>query len=251
MILFTFPFAGGSAAYYNNWKSKLSRDITLKPIELKGRGKRISEPLYKNFDEMLDDVYATVKPDILKNDFMFFGHSMGATIAFELSHRLQANGLPLPIHMFLSGRLAPDCVDDFSMNALPDKGFQQAVIRKGGMNAELFQHQEWVELFLPVIRKDFIIIAAQDELIQNNLPPLHCNFTVLNGKDDHSIETMNSWSKFTSKKFEFLEFDGGHFFINDHLSEVISLINQTHEQRLAAKGHVSKQTTSKIIKYVD
>ena len=43
--LYSLPYSGGSAAMYYKWRSVLSDNITLRPLEPAGRGTRIRQPL--------------------------------------------------------------------------------------------------------------------------------------------------------------------------------------------------------------
>ena len=43
--LYCLPYSGGSAAMYYKWRSVLSDNITLRPLEPAGRGTRIRQPL--------------------------------------------------------------------------------------------------------------------------------------------------------------------------------------------------------------
>ena len=108
ILLFCFPYAGGSSAVYNQWQKCLHKtNIHLKPIELAGRGGRIAEPLYANVELLIDDVFKKIAKDITEGPFAFFGHSMGAMIAYELYQKLRIQAVQLPSYVFFSGRKAP------------------------------------------------------------------------------------------------------------------------------------------------
>ncbi|RFA31790.1 hypothetical protein CAI16_19840 [Virgibacillus dokdonensis] len=80
MKLFLFPFAGGGANYFMSWKTLFSNNaIDIEPVELAGRGKRISDPLYNSMSEAINDVYEWMIAEnkLMHDSFAFFGHSMG------------------------------------------------------------------------------------------------------------------------------------------------------------------------------
>ena len=52
--LFCFPYGGGSAAVYYDWKQYLNENIELYAVELAARGRRIHEPNYNSVDDAVD-----------------------------------------------------------------------------------------------------------------------------------------------------------------------------------------------------
>jgi medium-chain acyl-[acyl-carrier-protein] hydrolase len=74
--LFCIPYAGGSAMIYAKWKNYLHSSIDIYPVKMAGRSKRDSIPLKNNFDEVVDDLYESIK-DKIEFPYAIFGHSMG------------------------------------------------------------------------------------------------------------------------------------------------------------------------------
>jgi|SRR5690554_5846268 len=227
MKLITLPFAGGSAANYINWKPYLNQAIDLVPIELAGRGRRINEPLYADINEMTEDVFQIVKKEIIDDEYVIFGHSMGALLAYELVHKIKKNNFSLPIHIFFSGRYAPNTymAEDKILHNLPYEEFKKEILEMGGTTSEIFEHPELTRLFLPVLRND-IKIAETYQFI-NSRTPHDCDFSILIGKEeDYTIEQLAGWRKLTSGRCEFHRFEGGHFFIHEEREKVVELVNE-------------------------
>ncbi|HKV41924.1 MAG TPA: alpha/beta fold hydrolase, partial [Blastocatellia bacterium] len=109
--LFCFPYAGGGAAAYRTWPRSLPADIEVIPVELPGRGSRLAEPAFKRVPALIDGLTEAILP-VLGTDFAFFGHSMGAVIAFELAREIRRRRGIQPRHLFASGRRAPQIPDD-------------------------------------------------------------------------------------------------------------------------------------------
>src|SRR3982750_485989 len=82
--LFCFPYAGGGTSIFHSWPGKLPPGVEVCAIQLPGRGRRLWE---KPFSQMPALVSALTQElsDFLDRPFAFFGHSMGALIAFELA----------------------------------------------------------------------------------------------------------------------------------------------------------------------
>lgn len=229
MKLFCFPYAGGSSAIFNKWENYIKSDIEIKAIELAGRGKRISEDHYNDFNEVIEDVFSLIIDEIKSNDeYAFFGHSMGAKIAYELTQEILVRGLPGPEHIFFSGRGAPYILgkDEKEYHKLSDEEFKEEVIKLGGTPKEFFDHPELLEVFLPMLKSDFKL-AARD-ILDKEIIPLPFDITVFLGKDEElTPEQIDSWKKYTSGNCTVHYFNGGHFFINEKVEEVVGKINNT------------------------
>jgi len=224
--LFCFPYAGGSAVIFNNWKQYIENSIELVPIELAGRGKRINEPLYNGVDDVIDDVFGLIKNKINDNPYAFFGHSMGGMIAYELAKRIKKNNLPSPIHVFFSGRSAPHIKkdDDKQYHLMSEEKFKKEIIELGGTPPEFFDHPELMEIFLPLLKNDFKLAGAN--LYNGKIEPLNCNITVFLGKEeDLTSEQCDGWKKHTTKLCSIHYFEGGHFFINNNTEQIVKFIN--------------------------
>lgn len=221
--LFCLPYAGGSSVIFNNWKSQLSSFIDVIPIELAGRGKRFTEPLYSYFDDAVNDIFNIIK-DNLEDPYAFFGHSMGCMLAYELCHKISEERLPSPLHVFFSGRQAPNIISDKEISyKLPRDEFKQKIIELGGTPDELFENEELFDLFLPILKADFKIVEEYEYIKKRKLD---CNITILYGKEEHSnIIDITDWKKHTERNCSTFSFEGGHFFINDKIDEVLKVIN--------------------------
>jgi surfactin synthase thioesterase subunit len=66
-------------------------------------------------DDIVNCVSNSLTPFIIDGNlpYCFYGHSLGALIAFEVSRELQRRKLPLPRHLYLSGRGGPNAPEPF------------------------------------------------------------------------------------------------------------------------------------------
>lgn len=224
--LFCFPCAGGTAQMYYKWKKELNGSFEIIPIELAGRGLRVSEPFYKNFHELVDDLAERVEEKIAEDTpYVLLGFSMGALIAYEVYHTLKKKGCVEPLHLFFLGREAPDC-KILKINHLSDEDFLREVISYEGIPNELSQNKDIINFFLPILRADFKI----HEQYCNNYPlEVSTNISVIWGREDKSIirEEMSNWQGLCNKTCSLYEFDGGHFFINTQERLLLELIKNT------------------------
>lgn len=223
--VFCFPYAGGAAASFNSWRPFLNgKPIALKPVELAGRGRRMREPNHDSIHEAVDDVFGAIK-DQLTEPYAFFGHSMGSQIAFELAHKIKTRGLPEPIHIFFSGRAAPQVPRDNkrTFHHLPVDEFKKEVLELGGTPKEFFEYPELMEVFLPLLQSDFR--NAETYVYDKKNAPLSMNITVLSGKlDEDTPEEVEVWNEQTTGRCEVHYFEGDHFFLNEEPERVMSII---------------------------
>ncbi len=226
--LFCFPYAGGSAQVYHQWSKGLHPKIELVLIELAGRGRRIGEPFYDNFDELINDVFNQIRQDILNTPYAFFGHSLGALIVYELTEKINRHKMVGPKHLFYSGKSVPHVLQEKEIifHLLDDKEFKKEVIKLGGTPPEFFQHPELEELFLPVLKNDFKM--AEKYTFNGAIQRYSKDITVLLGKEDiFTAEQCHEWSNYTSGICKLFYFNGGHFFIHDEMNKISDIINST------------------------
>jgi medium-chain acyl-[acyl-carrier-protein] hydrolase len=211
--LFCFPYAGGSTAIYRKWPEGLPPDVELCPVQLAGRGSRLREPPFTRMPALIDELGKALRP-YLDKPFAFFGHSMGAIIAFELARFLRREGSPQPAHLFVSGRRAPQTTAPARRTyALADAEFVEELRGLNGTPQEVLQHEELMQLMLPLLRADFALIQTYEYTPE---PPLDCPVTAFGGVQDADVtrEAVEAWREQTTSAFAMQMFDDGHFFLN-------------------------------------
>ncbi|QWU15605.1 Surfactin synthase thioesterase subunit [Paenibacillus sophorae] len=225
MKVFCLPYAGGSTSMYMKWKPSIHPMIEWVPLELAGRGIRLYEPHCETFDECLEDVYEQIVRHRIDMPYALFGHSMGASIAFEATRKLIEEGHSVPKHLFLSGRRSPQSARPIKqMHLLSEAEFIEELRLLGGTAEEIFADRNLLEMFLPIIRADYRMLSTYSFRLPQQ--PLDIAFTVLNGKaDDLYPQEIIGWQAFTSHKCEYLFFEGGHFFIEQHYKEIGAYVN--------------------------
>lgn len=224
--LFCFCYAGGNAAVFNHWQSLVHPAIEICAIQLPGRGSRFHETPIAAMSELipaLADVIARQGP----LPFAFFGHSMGALLAFEVARHYQLLGYSMPRHLIASGCDAPRYRESSPrIHRLSDEDFLEKLQEYNGTPVEVLQHRELMQLLLPIIRADFSVV---EEYSYRPGKLLGIPLTVYAGtRDDHEMpEQVSGWSEETVSVCNVEWFDGDHFFINSHRNEVVASINAT------------------------
>lgn len=218
--LFCFPYAGGSASAYIAWTELLPKDVEVVLLQPPGRGSRFSEVAHENMESFTSEIVAE-QDFVTEIPYVFFGHSLGCRVAFEVAKELQSRGLLLPQHFVASGSRAPHLTQELeAIHSLPELEFVNKLKRLNGTPEEVLQNKELMQLMLPSLRTDFRIA----ELHVSNPQTLACPITIFYGTEDDNvvIEKLNAWqelSKFTINTFAF---KGGHFFINEANNQVLT-----------------------------
>ena len=213
--LFCFPYAGGSATVFRNWHTKLPTDLEIIAIELPGRGSRIKETPYERLNPLVEAAAQAIIPHLTK-PYVFFGHSMGALLSFEMARYLRRHHphVPAPSHLFVSGRAAPQCVTErLQVHTLAEPDLLREIRRLNGTPAEILAEPELMALVLPLLRADF---AVYDTYVYEHDEPLACPISAYAGLQDRDMTRahVKAWGEQTSGAFRISMFPGDHFFIH-------------------------------------
>jgi surfactin synthase thioesterase subunit/glycosyltransferase involved in cell wall biosynthesis len=221
--LFCFPYAGGGALSYRPWIAPLHMVVSVCPVRLPGRETRIREAPLAGMQALIDAVESAISP-YLDRPFAFFGHSMGAAIAFELARSLRRHGKPLPFALYASGARAPQFRLHWTPPPAPgDREFLEQLRRLDGIPAELLENQEAMEYALPVLRAD---AALYRNYVYAPEEPLPFPIFAYGGSCDPNVqrEHVEAWREQTSARFTRREFEGGHFFIHSARDAFLSAL---------------------------
>lgn len=225
--LFCIPYSGGSSSVYYKWKRLLHTSITLCPLELAGRGRRMKEPFYNSVAQAAEDISDMILGQLEEGEpYAIYGHSMGALLAYETYYALKAKGAHEPEHIFFSGRKAPqDEAEKSEYYKLPEEEFLNVVFHYGGNTREIMQNRELLDLFVPILRADFKIAEIYSYQMHNS--KVQCECTVVNGRNDRSISKPDvvMWSELIDGYCQYRWISGEHFFISENVEAVATLIN--------------------------
>jgi Predicted thioesterase involved in non-ribosomal peptide biosynthesis len=227
LYLFCFPYAGATAQIFNTWRAAFppSTGIQVCPVQYPGRGNRMHESLYTDCRLMVDAFLPYMLP-LLDKPFALFGHSMGAIIAFEVVRALRRRGGPQPLHLFVSGRRAPQvpCREPHTFN-LPDDEFTEELRRLNGTPPEVLENPELMQLVLRIVRGDF---ALTQTYVYTKEPLLTCPISIFGGLYDIDVtrEDLAAWCEQTEGTCSLRMFEGDHFFIRSAESALLKIIRK-------------------------
>ncbi|MEU8976429.1 alpha/beta fold hydrolase [Streptomyces monashensis] len=222
--LVCFPHAGGSASFYLPVAAALSPGVEVAAIQYPGRQDRRHEPGPASVAELADQVSAALADWDDDRPVTFFGHSMGAVVAFEVTRRIERTGSG-PVRLFASGRRAPSRVRDEHVHTLDDDGVIAELRALAGTDAQVLQDEELLRMVLPAIRSDYRAVETY-----RSAPgaTVRCPVTVLTGDADPrtSLEEARAWSEHTESEYDLRVFSGGHFFLSERPAEVLAVLRE-------------------------
>lgn len=229
MELFAFPFAGGNEHCYRELGNSLN-GIQLNVLPLPGRGSLMSQPCISSSEEMVEYLFQMIK-DKLHRPYAFFGHSMGALIAYMLTRRICHENMPLPTKLILSARRAPCVFEDEPKHTMPSSRFRQVLRELGGIPEAVWRDEEVMDLFEPIIRSDFRLIETCSYQQQEALDiPVHL---FLGRYDNVSDVHAQAWQQETLQPLDITYFDGGHFYFKDDESLLRQLAQKINDKLMS------------------
>ncbi len=217
--LFCFPYAGGSIASFAHWPDVLPTWVDVRPVRIPRPPSSASAPA-GHLTDLVAQLVNDLQP-LLDLPAAFFGHSMGAVLAYEIARELRRLRQPLPIHLYMSGHRAPHIADVTQIDpSAPDDDFIARVVELGGTPPEVIADRELMAMVLPALRADFEMCRTYTWIEE---PPLSCPITVFAGVDDEegADDLVNGWQAHTTKRLAVLRFPGDHFFLHNSAAALL------------------------------
>lgn len=180
--LFCFPYAGGGASIFHAWADQLPSDIETIGIRMPGLESRIMEPAIETISMVVEMLFSEIRSRIDKS-FVFFGHSLGSIISFELTRKLRERYRLQPIHMFVAGIGAPQILNwNSPIYDFPETDFLEKLQRRyGGIPEEILQNPDILQLVLPSLRASIKMYECY-KYVESD--PLDCDITAFGGYQD-------------------------------------------------------------------
>jgi surfactin synthase thioesterase subunit len=217
--LYIFPHAGGSTQYYVPFANAFSSKIKRIAVQYPGQRGIHDVASFTSIPDLGDRVYKMLSPlDQSEGDVVFFGHSMGALLAFDVARRFEAAGSPIAV-LFVSACAAPGRIG-YEYIPESDRGLLNAVSEMTGADPEFLENEEFAAKILPTLR-------GLRAIANYECPPdatVSCPIYAFLGDDDEvaTYEKVLPWSQRTTAEFTARVFTGHHFYLNDHLPELVS-----------------------------
>ncbi len=207
-----FPFGGGSGFSYMGLIDEIDRDIEVVVINPPGHFFDGAKPL-DNIPAMVYLYSDNLRP-LLKEKPLFFGHSLGGLVAYEVCKELgEKHNIK---KMIVSSVNPPHCtLDEVDMDSEMDS---ETLVKKstkmGGMPQIFKEEPAMLEGFITGLRGDL-------KALENYTPPnpaavekIDVTATVLYSDRDYIVQlsTLKEWEHYLHCS-EFISFPGDHFYL--------------------------------------
>ncbi|MDJ0903719.1 MAG: SDR family NAD(P)-dependent oxidoreductase [Xenococcus sp. MO_188.B8] len=219
--LFCFHHAGGNASLFRTWSDALPSTIEVYPIQLPGRRESTNEPMFTQFEALIETLTQLLIP-YLDKPFAFYGHSLGGLISFELIHALRQACNLEPIHLFVSGALVPHAISTTLTNKMSSL---EELLKVVELPKSIQNDKSFMDEFISVFRKDSQLFKSYTYLDRD---PINCSISAFGGTEDSLISKDNllDWSYYTSETFTLHMFPGKHMFPISSEKELVKTISQ-------------------------
>lgn len=218
-----FPHAGGAAAAYRAFASALARgggDVYV--VQYPQRADRLTHPAPDTVEDLAEDLFAAGEWSRL-GPLRLFGHCMGAVIAFEFGRVAERHGIPVG-QLWVSASQAPSTIATSPRLPTADAEVVANMVDLGGTDHRLLADEDFIELLVRAVRADY---RAFNRYTCDPDIRLGADIHTIGGRHDHRIsqDMLRGWATHTEGAFTLSLFDGGHFYIDDHLDAVAELVN--------------------------
>jgi|HubBroStandDraft_1064217.scaffolds.fasta_scaffold212513_1 medium-chain acyl-[acyl-carrier-protein] hydrolase len=225
--LICFPNAGGGGSVYRMWAEEAHPDIEVGWVLWPGRESRIRETPFASIDELIPPLTAGLL-DWLDGRVVFYGHSLGARVAFEVSRELRRRKQTAPHHLFVGACQAPQLPwPHTNLHQCEEEQFiEQVQIRYGGIPQQVLDEADLRALLIPGLRADVRLVETYRYRPE---PPLSCPITAFGGASDPTVDRsmLEAWRCQTSARFEVQTVPGDHFFVRSERRRLLSAIAAT------------------------
>jgi medium-chain acyl-[acyl-carrier-protein] hydrolase len=230
------------------WPELLAPAIEVVWIQQPGRGSRFVEKPHTDVRIISVEIAAEIAAENSGSTpvpFAFYGHSLGALVAFEVARELRRLRLPQPVHLLVGAARGPHLERVLPpLGHLTDDQFiQEMQNRYSGIPEAVLEHPELLKLFLPVLRADF---AAFEAYLHAEEPPLACPISAFSGRQDPmvTLESMEAWARHTNDVFTLHTLVGDHFFVTSERATLVDLVRQSLARQITiGAGNIKSGVT--------
>jgi surfactin synthase thioesterase subunit len=256
--LFCFPYgATGGASLYREWQAMLPDYIEVCPIQLPGKENRVKEKAFTDVRRAIDVLKQVLLPE-LDRPYAFYGHSMGALIAYQLAYKLWSEMDNKPAHLFVGAYSSPtiqpnpllsairekfkesgydDIPDPESLSSIPPDKIDEilamivSMVGEDALRLNPNISLEVLRLFLPTNLAE-LQMGRNSNIVDKTI--FDVPIIAIHGKlDDKVTESeMQAWQQLTQGPFTLHTLPGDHLFLheNQDQKQLLALLAQELEK---------------------
>ncbi|MEV0092391.1 alpha/beta fold hydrolase [Streptomyces sp. NPDC050738] len=214
LTLLCFHHAGAGAMAYAGWQQRVGPGVRVLPVRLPGRESRLREAHITEGALLIEELEADLGP-LLSGRHAFYGHSLGALVAYRFAQRRAERGLRPPERLLVGGCPAPHLPSaalGVLRPELPDGQLIAALGDENSLPGQLLSRPEMLATVLTTLRADLRLAHSLRSL---PVTPLPCPLDAFAGQDDALVPAaeIRPWERCTDARFRFRTVAGAHFFV--------------------------------------
>jgi surfactin synthase thioesterase subunit len=210
-----FPHAGAAAANYRDLAAALTAGGDTVVVQYPQRADRFREPAAETLPELALELFEAADWSCLA-PLRLFGHSMGSLVAFEFARIAEERGIAVR-KLWASASPAPSAVARSSPLPTGHAGVLADLVELGGTDSRLLADEEFARLLTMPMRSDY---QAINRYVCDAAVTIRADIDAVGGRGDCRVgaESLRQWECHTTGKFTLSFFDGGHFYVNEHIT---------------------------------
>jgi len=220
--VFCFPGAGIRADEFPLPDQSETDPVIYKAVEWRGAD-ALMPP--RTIDEMVNHAYEAMADD-LDQSIIFYGHCLGAIVAYELALRLQKAGQSVPGHLLVSGAVGPHKYVAPDAQKLPNgKLLELLGVLKHPWAERLRNDAAFLKERIDTLRADLGAMAAYQYQPGD---PLDVPITAVSLRHDlwsYPLRT-DTWILHTRARCDVVEWEGDHYFAMRHPERIHELLKR-------------------------
>jgi surfactin synthase thioesterase subunit len=230
--LFLFPHAGSGASIYKDWPALLPADVAYQCVQLPGRQDRRDDETFTEMKPLVTALHEALVAELDDRPYAFFGHCMGAQLAYRLAVEIERSGGRGPVLIGASG-WAPEGFLTVTLDQayMPEHELLDWIRTLGSVPREIMDSPEALAMVIPAMRADLAVVSSyvDDEA------GVRCPVATYSGRSDQLMQpgAMASWVPRTPNYLGNSEFPGDHFYINSNALAITGDLLR-HARRYAA-----------------
>ena len=231
-FLLIFPHARAGASAYRTFSKALSTRFNVAVVQYPGRQDRAAEAPLGSLPEIAAGAFQEFSTSDHNRGipFLTFGHSMGGWVAFEFVRVAESNGVDVG-QLTVSAAVAPCNAINKPPHPTDDEDILNHLGALEGTSSDVFGNRDLMRLALPVIKADY---HACDAYSRTEDCKINAPIQAIGGDQDPivTLGDLYRWGKHTDS-VEVTMFDGGHFFLNEHIDDIADLLATNAERETA------------------